>query len=119
MEGTNSSLKFTSTAMRKTIWSPERLTEWEKIRARGMRHFVWTHGVLRWGGFMFFFSLGVFQYSHFGSVLSTEGNWLFRLFLAAATWIFVGFLYGRSMWRRNEREYAEQRPGKSDGMFVS
>jgi hypothetical protein len=82
-----------------------------------MRHFVWNHGVLRWGGFMFFFSLAVFQYSHFGSVFSTEGNWLFRAGLAAATWAFVGYLYGRSLWRRNEREYLAQRPA-ADSTFV-
>lgn len=83
-----------------------------------MRHFIWFYGVLRWGGFMFCFSLAVFQYSHFGDVLSTEGNWLFRVLLAAATWIYVGRLYGRSLWRRNEREYAEQRPAGADGTFV-
>ncbi|MGZ8217903.1 hypothetical protein [Methylomagnum sp.] len=91
---------------RNPSWSPERLAEWEKIRVRGERHFVWAYGVLRWGGFMFCFSLAVFQYSHFGGVLSLEGNWLFRLLLAAVTWTFVGFLYGRSQWRRNEREYS-------------
>jgi hypothetical protein len=95
-------------------WPPERLAAWEKARARGMRHFVWSHGVLQWGGFMFFFSMAVFQYSRFGNLFSTEGNLPFRLLLAAATWIFVGYLYGRSMWRRNEREYAGQRPPRSD-----
>lgn len=98
--------------MSKIDWPPERLDEWKNLRARGMRHFVWSYGVLRWGGFMFFFSMAVFQYSHFGSVLSTEGNWLFRALLAAITWTFVGWLYGRSQWRRNEREYAAQRPDR-------
>ena len=99
-------------------WSPERLAAWEKTRVRGMKYFVWSHGVLRWGGFMFFFSLVVFQYSHFGSVLSTEGNWLLRVLLAALTWVYVGRLYGRSLWLRNEREYACQQPESSDGTFI-
>ena len=95
--------------MRQAEWSAERLAEWEKLRSLGMRRFVWSHGVLRWGGFMFFFSLAVFQHARFGSVLSTEGNWRARILVAALTWIFVGYLYGRSLWQRNERDYAEQR----------
>jgi len=91
-------------------WPSGRLAEWEKLRAGGMRHFVWSYGVLRWGGFMFCFSMAVFQYSHFGDVLSTEGNWPLRLGLTAMTWTFVGWLYGRSQWRRNEQEYLRQRP---------
>jgi hypothetical protein len=102
--------KKASIPMKKPNWPPERLAEWEKIRAQGMGHFVWSYGVLRWGGFMLFFSLAVFQYSHFGSVFSAEGHWLFRGVFAALTWTFVGWLYGRSQWRRNEREYAAQRP---------
>lgn len=96
---------------RQPNWPPERLAEWEKLRAQGERQFVWGYGVLRWGGFMFCFSMAVFQYSHFGSVFSAEGNWLFRVLLALVTWIFVGYLYGRSQWRRNEREYIAQQPG--------
>lgn len=87
----------------------DRWAEWEAIRARGIRHFIWTHGVLRWGGFMLCFSLAVFQYAHYGQVLSTEGNWLMRWLLALATWTFVGYGYGRSRWRRNERDYQEWR----------
>ncbi|CAL1239680.1 hypothetical protein [Candidatus Methylocalor cossyra] len=98
--------------MNHSHWSPERLSEWERIRARGMRHFVWSHGVLRWGGFMFFFSLALFQHAHFGNVFSTEGHFLLRILLAGFTWTFVGWLYGRSQWYRNERDYAAQRrPG--------
>jgi hypothetical protein len=92
-------------------WPPARLAQWEKVRALGMRRFVWSYGVLRWGGFMCCFSLAVFQYSRFGSVWSAEGHWLLRVLLAAATWTFVGTLYGRSLWLRNEREYAGQRQG--------
>jgi hypothetical protein len=95
--------------MSQSNWSPERLAEWEKVRSQGMRHFVWTQGVLGWGGFMFLLSMAVFQYAHFGNVLSTEGNWLARILFAAFIWSFVGHLYGRSLWRRNEQEYAEQR----------
>jgi len=74
-----------------------------------MRHFIWSHGVLRWGGFMFFFSMAVFQYAHFGNVLSTEGNWPLRVLLGLATWVLVGYAYGRSQWRRNEQDYLEQK----------
>lgn len=98
-------------------WPPARLAEWRKVRALGMRRFVWSYGVLRWGGFMCCFSLGVFQYSRFGSLFSGEGAWLMRVSLAVATWIFVGYLHGRSLWFRNEREYAQQRPGK-DATFL-
>lgn len=92
--------------MKKTeAWDKQRMAEWRKTRAAGMQRFVWTHGVLQWGGFMFFFSLGVFQHSHYGNVFSTEGNLPFRVGLALAVWVFVGYLYGKSRWRRNEQEY--------------
>jgi hypothetical protein len=92
-------------------WNQERLENWRKIRAGGKNRFIWTHGVVQWGGFMFFFSLGVFQHSHYGDVFSTEGNLPFRLILALLVWVFVGYLYGQSRWRRNEQEYQEQNTG--------
>ncbi len=88
--------------------SPERLERWEKIRARGKSRFIWTHGVIQWGGFMFFFSFVLFQYRHYGDVFSTEGNLPFRIIFALLVWTFVGCLYGRSRWLRNEQEYLEQ-----------
>ncbi len=94
--------------MKSPAWTPERLRQWEKTRALGQRRFVWTHGVLHWGGFMFCFSLAVFQFSHYGSVFSTEGNLPFRLVLALLVWVYVGHLYGLSQWRRNEQEYQAQ-----------
>ncbi|WP_221063385.1 hypothetical protein [Methylomagnum ishizawai] len=96
----------------RAAWTPARIAEWERLRAQGMCRFVWSYGVLRWGGFMFCFSMAVFQYSRFGSVFSAEGNWLLRVWLALATWTFVGYLHGRSLWFRNEREYADQRAGE-------
>ncbi len=96
--------------MKKAVsWNAERLERWEKVRAKGMRRFIRVHGVLQWGGFMYFFSLAVFQHSRYGDVFSTEGNLPFRLILAALVWAFVGYLYGKSRWRRNEAEYKEQR----------
>jgi len=92
-------------------WSKGRLEDWRKTRAGGKNRFIWTHGVVQWGGFMLFFSLGVFQHSHYGNVFSTEGNLPFRLVLALLVWVFVGYLYGQSRWRRNEQEYLEQLSG--------
>jgi hypothetical protein len=90
-------------------------TEWEKLRQLGKTRFIWSYGVLRWGGFMFFFSLAVFQYAHFGHPFSLEGNWLARLLIALPTWIFVGYGYGRSQWQRNEARFAERpRPIRTD-----
>jgi hypothetical protein len=100
---------------RRMQWPSQRLAEWEQLRRQGQRHFIWAYGVLRWGGFMFCFSMAVFQYSHFGHVFSGEGQWLMRVALGLLTWVFVGFLYGRSQWRRNEQEYLQQRPGASNG----
>ncbi len=94
---------------KKTAWSPERFKQWEKTRALGQKRFIWTHGVLQWGGFMFFFSFAVFQHRHFGHVFSTKGNLPFRLILALIVWVYVGYLYGGSRWRRNEQEYQRQR----------
>ena len=83
----------------------QQLKQWEKTRAQGMKRFIWTYGVLQWGGFMFFFSFAVFQHRHYGDLLSTEGNLPFRLVLALSVWAYVGYLYGRSVWRKNEQEY--------------
>ena len=94
--------------MKKQVWSADRLRQWEKTRALGKNRFIWTHGVLQWGGFMFFFSFSIFQHRNFGHVLSTEGNLPFRLILALSVWIYVGYLYGRSRWRKNEQEYLAQ-----------
>jgi len=91
-------------------WTAERVREWEKTRALGKRRFIWTHGVAQWGGFMFFFSLGVFQHSHYGHLLSTEGNLPFRVGLALLVWIYVGYLYGQSRWKKNEQDYWAQKP---------
>ena len=88
-----------------TAWSAERLRRWEKTRSLGRRRFIWTHGVLQWGGFMFCFSFAVFQRSHYGEVFSAEGNLPFRLLLALAVWTYVGHLYGQSLWKKNERDY--------------
>ena len=86
--------------------SDRRFDTWERARAMGRSRFIWSHGVLRWGGFMFFFSLAVFQYRQFGSPWSLEGNFLLRLLLGGSIWAYVGYLYGRSLWHRNERDYA-------------
>lgn len=86
-------------------WTPEQIAAWKKTRAHGERRFVWTHGVVQWGGFMFFFTMGFYQVQRFGDLFSTNGNLPLRLAFAALIWTFVGYLYGRSMWRRNEREY--------------
>lgn len=83
------------------------MARWERLRIVGKRQFIWSHGVLRWGGFMMCFSLAVFQHARFGDVFSTEGQWWVRLILAAATWTWVGFLYGKSTWQRNEQAYRE------------
>ncbi|MDD5034327.1 MAG: hypothetical protein PHE55_06175 [Methylococcaceae bacterium] len=93
-------------------FQPDRLAQWEKTRARGKSRFIWTHGILQWGGFMFFFSMAVFQHRHYGDVFSTEGNLPFRLILALLVWVFVGHLYGQSRWRRNEQEYQAQKASK-------
>lgn len=91
-----------------TAWSPQRLKAWEEIRARGRKQYIWSHGVLRWGGFMFCFSLGVYHYRQFGTVFSAEGYLWFRLLTAALVWTYVGYLYGRASWHQNEREYLAQ-----------
>ena len=95
---------------KRTAWTQERLEQWRNTRTRGMSWFIWTHGVFQWGGFMFCFTLGVFQHSHYGSVFSTEGNLPFRLMLSLLVWTFVGYLYGQSRWRRNEQEFQAQNP---------
>jgi hypothetical protein len=67
---------------------------------------------------MFCFSLAVFQYRQFGNPLSLDGSPAFRLFLGGLVWVYVGYLYGRSLWNRNEREYAARKGGSrmfSDG----
>jgi hypothetical protein len=96
----------------KKAWTDDQLEQWAKTRAQGKQRFVWTHGVLQWGGFMFSFSFAVFQHRHFGDVFSTEGNLPFRLILALSVWIYVGYLYGRSRWLRNEQAYLAQKSGE-------
>ncbi|RYU63108.1 hypothetical protein EWI61_01210 [Methylolobus aquaticus] len=83
-----------------------RLEHWARLRTLGRSRFIWSYGVLRWGGFMCCFSLAVFHYRQFGSPWSLEGNATFRVILAAIVWAYVGYLYGRSVWNRNERDYA-------------
>lgn len=64
---------------------------------------------------MFCFSLGVYHYRQYGSVLSLEGNLWVRLLVAALVWTYVGYLYGRSSWHQNERDYAAQPRAQGDG----
>lgn len=91
--------------IKQTSSSSERLRRWQETRALGEARFIWSYGVLRWGGFMFCFTTVFYQYRRYGDVLSTEGNLVFRLLFGATIWAFVGWLYGRSQWRRNEREF--------------
>lgn len=93
------------------IFSPrltERARAWATVRTQGRQRYIWGYGVLRWGGLMFCFSLAVYHYRQFGSVISSEGHLWFRLLLGALVWTCVGYLYGRSSWHRNERGYAER-----------
>jgi hypothetical protein len=78
---------------------------WEEVRVLGKPRFIWTQGVLRWGGMMWAFSLGLFQHAHFGSVFSLEGAWEVRWVVATLTWVLVGYGYGRSLWHRTEERY--------------
>lgn len=78
---------------------------WERVRQQGKARFIWTQGVLRWGGVMFAFSLGLFQHAHYGAAFTLEGRGEIRILVALATWIFVGFGYGRSSWNRMEQRY--------------
>lgn len=91
----------------KTELSEHFLAEWSSRRKRGKRHFVLYHGVMLWGGFMLFFSLGVFHYAHYGSMFSMEGLWWMRWLVGALIWSYVGFLYGRSQWSRNEQLFKQ------------
>lgn len=93
--------------------STRRWRDWERLRAVGRTRFIWSYGVLRWGGCMWCFSLAVFQYRQFGSPWSLEGNPLLRLLLGGVVWTYVGYLYGRSVWNRNEREQAVRRRAAS------
>ena len=90
---------------RATALTESEALRWEQSRKAGKTRFIWTHGVLRWGGMMFAFSLGLFQHAHFGHVFSLEGAWQARLLVAALTWVFVGYAYGRSQWHRTEERY--------------
>lgn len=67
---------------------------------------------------MFLFSTVVFQHQAFGDIFSTQGNLPFRLLLGASVWTFVGYLYGRSRWARNEQEYAKQETSRNKNTFV-
>jgi hypothetical protein len=93
--------------------SAKRLRDWEHLRSLGRSRFIWSYGVLRWGGFMFCFSLALFQYRQFGNPWSLDGNAPLRLILGGAVWAYVGYLYGRSVWSRNEREYAARSPTRT------
>ncbi len=86
-----------------------RAAAWERIRTLGRQRYIWQYGVLRWGGFMFCFSLAVYHYRQFGRLISSEGHLWFRLLLGAVVWAYVGYLYGRASWHQNERNYRARR----------
>lgn len=88
-----------------SVLSEAEAVRWERIRSHGKPRFIWTQGVLRWGGVMFAFSLGLFQHAHYGHVFSLEGRWEIRVLAALLTWVFVGYGYGRSSWNRMEERY--------------
>lgn len=94
---------------RANAWLPQRLNRWAQIRARGRTLYIWGDGVLRWGGSMFCFSIGVYHYRQFGTIFSAEGCLWFRLLTAALVWTYVGYLYGRASWHQNECEYLTQK----------
>jgi hypothetical protein len=58
---------------------------------------------------MFCFSMAVYHYGLFSNPEAAQGNWWLRVALGLLTWIWVGYLYGRSCWNRNERAFVVQR----------
>lgn len=70
---------------------------WEEIRGKGRRRYIWTRGVLGWGGLMAFgFCLGQFFFSRFPPAEAAV-----TIALCAAG----GYLMGVVKWKHNEEAY--------------
>lgn len=67
---------------------------------------------------MFVFSLAVFNHALSGAGNGDEralGNGWLRAGVALTTWVWVGYLYGRSSWNRKERDYASRQAAQRTG----
>jgi hypothetical protein len=81
-------------------WSEDVHRVWEILRRRGLVYFLFVRGVLRWGGFMFVFSvlmtlIGVFHRDLFPSALLRT----------ASTCVMGGLAWGATTWCCNEWLY--------------
>ena len=77
---------------------------WEILRRRGLTYFLVVRGALRWGGFMFIFTvlmtlLGIFQRDLFPSALLRMA---FICVLGGVAWGAVTWCFNEWLYRRHD-----------------
>ena len=99
-------------------WTPADVAAWEKLRARGLRHFVLWYGIQLFAGLLFLFLGGaalllrvkdVFEHQ----AASIIGLVLELLFIAIAC-LLGGLIAGLATWALEEHIYRKIKAGKAE-----
>lgn len=78
----------------------EALQQWVPIRVKGRRRYVLEYGLLRFGLLAGIISVPLFMLANGTPLLES-------VLQAVVTWSIGGFIWGRWMWARGEKTFAE------------
>jgi hypothetical protein len=89
-------------------WSERTHQKWQRVRARGIAHFVLVRGALGWGGSMFaFFTIYFFLFANPSSAKLSTSEVLEALVICRAG----GLGWGALTWFATERTYRKHVDG--------
>jgi hypothetical protein len=86
--------------------NPEQCERWKRVEARGRKHFIWTRGVLGWGGFMFVFMTTI-DFARRGTLHRDVADYVFYIVLNLLIWPLAGYVWGRWVWSSMEKRFSK------------
>ncbi len=86
------------------MWSEEEEAEWEKIAARGRVHFVFWHGVIRFGGAWCLLLITMMLLND----AIYNATWQRIVTLNLLIWSVAGWLQGELVWSATRLAYQRQ-----------
>ena len=83
---------------------------WEATRAKGKSNFIWTRGVLGWGGLTAVLFAGFVAFRQSGYDLARMSLNSFLMYLMGALIVFPigGYFWGLRMWDKMEEMHSRQ-----------
>ena len=94
-------------------WTEKDVTDWERIREKGLGRFVWGYGLVLFGGGLFVLLGGVALL--FALNQSSFSNILPELIFIALVCLLGGLITGLSTWAMEEKLYQKFKKIHSQG----